>query len=144
MPADSAHDLKLVLREAGLRATSARAAVLRCLMDAGAPLSHAEVCEWLAPLGYDRATLYRNLMDLTEAGIASRTDLGDHLWRFELLSADREHHAELHPHFVCSSCGDVSCLPEDAVNVTTARGVPRAVKKREVEIQIRGVCNDCG
>ena len=139
----TSRDLKQALRDAGLRATSARAAVLRCLLEANSPLSHAEVCERLSALGYDRATLYRNLMDLTEVGLAARTDVGDHLWRFEL--AGRRDHDELaHPHFVCSQCGDVSCLPEDTVDVKAVQGVPRSVRKREVEIKIRGVCNACG
>lgn len=140
--APSPQDLKQALRDAGLRATSARAAVLRCLKEASSPLSHNEVCDRLASLGYDRATLYRNLIDLTEAGLSHRTDLGDHLWRFELSGRD-DHDESPHPHFVCSECGDVSCLPEDSIRLEAARGIPRSVRKREVEIQVRGVCNAC-
>ncbi|HJL19991.1 MAG TPA: transcriptional repressor [Sandaracinaceae bacterium LLY-WYZ-13_1] len=138
----SARNLKQVLRDAGLRATSARAAVLRCLIEAQRPLTHADVCERLASLGYDRATLYRNLMDLTDVGLALRTDLGDHLWRFELAGRD-EHEDTVHPHFVCSECGTVRCLPDDALDVRPVRGVPRSVKRKRVEIQIRGLCNAC-
>ena len=134
-------ELKQMLRDAGLRATSARAAVLRCLLQASTPLTHAEVCIRLDSLGYDRATIYRNLMDLADAGIARRKDLGDHLWRFELSNGS--HDTEAHPHFVCTDCGEVTCLPEGAVTVGSSRGVPRAVKKAKVEIQVRGVCNDC-
>jgi len=138
-----ADELKDRLRAAGLRATSARVAVLRCLARATAPLTHGEVCDALSSEGFDRATLYRNLMDLTEVGIASRSDHGDHLWRFELEGRGHNEEASLHPHFVCSECGDVSCLPEGAVDVRATRGVPKAVRRREVEIQIRGVCNAC-
>jgi Fur family transcriptional regulator, ferric uptake regulator len=137
----STHELKQKLREAGLRATSARAAVLRCLIESGSPMTHADVCERLAPLGYDRATLYRNLIDLTDVGLAHRADVGDHLWRFEL--AGRERHEEAHPHFVCSECGVVRCLPEESVDVKPVRGLPRSLKNKEVEIQIRGLCNAC-
>ncbi|HEY8428304.1 MAG TPA: Fur family transcriptional regulator [Sandaracinaceae bacterium] len=138
----SAQELKQTLRTAGLRATAARTAVLRCLMEAGGPLTHAEVCERLASQGYDRATLYRNLMDLTDVGLATRTDLGDHLWRFELVG-DKPHDESTHPHFVCSECGVVSCLPDDAVDVRPVRGAPRSLRRKEVAIQIRGVCNAC-
>lgn len=106
-------------------------------------MTHADVCERLAPLGYDRATLYRNLMDLTDVGLATRSDHGDHLWRFELAGRDR-HDEAAHPHFVCSECGDVKCLPEASVDVKAVRGAPRALKSKKVEIQIRGVCNSCG
>ena len=137
----TATELKQMLREAGLRATSARAAVLRCLLRANSPLSHAEVCARLDQHGYDRATIYRNLMDLADAGIARRSDHGDHLWRFEL--ADRAHDDDAHPHFVCTDCGEVSCLPEGAIDVNPVRGVPRSLREAKIEIQVRGVCNAC-
>lgn len=138
----STQDLKERLRTAGLRATSARAAVLRCLIEADSPLTHADVCDRLANQGFDRATLYRNLIDLTEVGLATRTDLGDHLWRFELVG--QAHHDEaVHPHFVCSECGEVRCLPEESVDVKPIRGVPRSLRQKKVEIQIRGLCNTC-
>lgn len=137
----SPNELKQMLREAGLRATSARAAVLRCLLAADAPMTHAEVCALLDPLGYDRATIYRNLVDLADVGIARRSDLGDHLWRFEL--ARGEHAVDAHPHFVCTDCGEVTCLPEEAIAVQPVRGAPRSLKRAKVEIQVRGVCNDC-
>jgi Fur family ferric uptake transcriptional regulator len=139
---DDISDLKQRLREAGLRATSARLAVLRSLISADAPLSHAEVFDRVAPLGFDRATIYRNLVDLSDSGLARRTDHGDHIWRFELL--DDGHDAELHPHFVCNACGNVACLPDGAITVQGRRGIPRALRRRDVEIQIRGVCDDCG
>ncbi len=122
--------------------TAARVAVLRCLCEATAPLTHSEVCDQLSALGFDRATLYRNLIDLTEAGLARRSDLGDHLWRFELAGGD-DHDEQNHAHFVCRECGDVSCLPEDAFTVAAALDVPRAVRERAVEIQVRGLCNAC-
>ena len=136
--------LKGQIREAGLRATGARIAVLECLVAAATPLTHADVCERLEALGYDRATLYRNLVDLTGAGLVTRTDLGDHLWRFE-LSRDEEHEPTSHAHFVCQECGDVSCLPEGAVSVGGDQKLPlpRSLERRAVEIQVRGVCNDC-
>lgn len=139
---DTPQDLKERLRTAGLRATSARAAVLRCLIEADAPLTHADVCERLAAQGYDRATLYRNLIDLTEVGLATRTDLGDHLWRFELTGRE-QHEDTMHPHFVCSECGEVSCLPEEALDVKPVRGIPRSLRRKKVEIQVRGLCNTC-
>ena len=36
---------------------------------------------------WDPATIYRNLTDLSEAGLARRTDVGDHVWRFEARSS---------------------------------------------------------
>ncbi len=138
-------DLKARLREAGLRATASRSAVLECMLAAQGPLTHADVCERLAESGFDRATVYRNLADLTDAGLLRRSDLGDHLWRFELKASEahQEHTSEVHPHFVCTECGSVACLPDGAVSVATVRGAPRSLKLGKVEIQVRGACNDC-
>ncbi len=140
---DELKELKQRLRDAGLRATSARIAVLRALAAGQGPLSHAEVFEVVAPMGFDRATTYRNLMDLSDAGLARRTDHGDHVWRFELVGEDG-HDAELHPHFVCNACGTVACLPEGALAVQGRRGIPRSLRRRDVEIQVRGLCDECG
>lgn len=137
-PTDSA--LRAQLRRSGLRATRSRLTVLRLLHGAEAPTSHPELTERLADDGWDRATLYRNLVDMTEAGLLRRVDLGDHVWRFEL--AGRPHDSNAHPHFLCTSCGDVSCLP-DLPLALEGSGLPRAVVDGQVSIQLRGLCDEC-
>ena len=139
----SLDDLRSRIRNVGLRATAPRIAVLRSLLNVATPQSHAEVVERLAPEGWDRATIYRNLTDLTEAGLVRRTDLGDHVWRFE-LRAPRSGHADAdHPHFMCDGCGDILCLPGESVELKPARGLPRALSRQLVQIQIRGRCDRC-
>lgn len=136
-------ELRALLREAGLRATTARVAVLRVLTDEKVPLSHGEVYERVGDQGFDRATVYRNLVDLAEAGLVSRADLGDHVWRFELLD-DAGHAVEVHPHFVCTDCGTVACLPTEAVAVRATRGSPKSLRRRgAIEININGLCDAC-
>jgi Fur family ferric uptake transcriptional regulator len=136
-------ELKARLREAGLRATAARAAVFQCLLEAEGPLSHAEVCEHLAGARFDRATVWRNLADLTDAGLVRRTDLGDHVWRFELATRVQHPIDLVHPHFVCTECGTVACLPEGVITIRPVKGVPRALRSGAVEVQVRGACNAC-
>jgi Fur family ferric uptake transcriptional regulator len=136
-------ELKSQLRAHGLRATAARAAVYEVLLSVGGPVTHADVCDKLEGAAFDRATIYRNLVDLAEVGIARRSDLGDHLWRFELTDRAHDDHEKddaAHPHFVCTECGTVECLPEGAVTVAPVKGAPRALKK-SVEVQVRGTCN---
>lgn len=135
--------LKDQLRQRGLRATSARIAVLRVLIGADCPLSHAEAYDRVQGQGLDRATVYRNLTDLVEAGLAQRSDLGDHVWRFSHMGEPGEQPHQAHPHFVCTECGQVQCLPEEAVAIAQPRKVPRAVRRREVAIHVRGCCDDC-
>src|SRR5205823_15120838 len=127
--------LGVAIRAAGLRRTAPRAAVLRHMAGASAPLSHGELVDALGD-EFDRVTVYRNLLDLVTAGLVTRTDLGDHVWRFELRRPDADH-AAAHPHFVCVGCGAVSCLPAEAVRVVPGRGAPRALRSRRVEVQVK-------
>jgi Fur family ferric uptake transcriptional regulator len=100
------------------------------------------VAEEMSALGLDRVTIYRNLIDLTGANLVTRTDLGDHVWRFELRRGGVSH-ALQHPHFLCVSCGGVACLPDAAVRVVASRGLPRAIRARAVEVQVKGECDRC-
>jgi len=141
-PAPTVAELQDEIRSHGMRSTGPRVAVLAHLSLATAPLSHTELHEALADRGYDRATIYRNLMDLAEAGLLVRSDLGDHVWRFERTQASAGH-KDGHPHFVCTDCGEVSCLPDMSVKVVAASGAPKALGTRQVEVQVKGRCDDC-
>ncbi|HEY3807457.1 MAG TPA: Fur family transcriptional regulator [Kofleriaceae bacterium] len=142
MTRQSLDELRAAVRGKGLRATPSRLAVLELLRACDTPMSHGDVADRLASQTWDRATIYRNLTDLAEAGLVRRTDVGDHVWRFEAVSS--EHERESHPHFVCTECGTVECLPEIELAVRTTRHKPpRAVKQRRVEVQVRGLCDAC-
>lgn len=132
--------LKKAIRDSGLRATPARIATLRLLKEASAPLTHAETASHLESLGIDKATVFRNLNDMVSAGLLRRTELGDHVWRFELIGNDN-HDGSAHPHFICVDCGVVSCLG----NVKLTAGSIRLSREygEVTEILLRGHCNDC-
>ena len=119
---------KELIHKAGLRSTPARIAVLKILSGAQKPMSHGELADCLQTQDFDRATVFRNLIDLTEVGLLSRIDLGDHTWRFELKAK--------HPHFVCTDCGDVACLSESDIQVSTQLASVS-------EVLLRGHCHDC-
>jgi Fur family ferric uptake transcriptional regulator len=141
----SLEDLREKLRGAGLRATAPRLAVLRSLFAASSPISHPELAEALAAEGWDRATIYRNLIDLTQVGIVRRTDLGDHVWRFELLrETGGTHPSGAHPHFVCDQCGDVQCLPDQIIEIHPTKSAPRSLRRASgIEVQLKGRCDNC-
>ena len=133
--------IKQAIRDVGLRATPARIATLKLIQGASSPLTHAEVSEELQDLGVDKATVFRNLNDMASAGLLRRTELGDHVWRFELVAQDGGH-GSAHPHFVCVDCGTVSCM--DQIKLT-AGSLRLSEEYGEVtEILLRGHCNDCG
>ncbi len=137
-----AAQLKTQLRNAGLRATASRVTVLELLTNSKHPVSHAEVAEVLKARGWDRATLYRNLIDLTDAGLAQKRDHGDHVWRFSLAQAP-DHDELSHPHFVCDGCGEASCLPSEAMKLELGPSAPKAVRERQVRVELRGLCEEC-
>jgi Fur family ferric uptake transcriptional regulator len=140
VPSDA--DLSAQLRGAGLRRTQPRLAVLRYLWTVSHPVAHADVVAALGARDLDRVSIYRVLVDLARVGILSRSDVGDHTWRFELQRGDRSHYRE-HAHFVCVSCGAVACLSEKAVLLGAQKRLPRAVRARRVEVQLKGECDAC-
>jgi Fur family ferric uptake transcriptional regulator len=133
-------ELKTAIRSAGLRATPARLSTLQMLREATSPMTHAEVAERLGDSGVDKATAFRNLNDMTEAGLLRRTEVGDHVYRFEEVRAG-EGADDSHPHFLCVVCGSVSCLD----NVKLTAGSRRASDKigEVTEILLRGRCKNC-
>jgi Fur family transcriptional regulator, ferric uptake regulator len=130
-------DLRELLVSRGIRVTQQRMVILRELARLRMPTSHPELTERIAGDGLDRATIYRNLLSLTEAGLLVRTQLGDNVWRFELPQSTPGEHGS-HPHFVCSDCGSVACLPNSSVALSGA-----ATRNQVAEVQLRGRCIGC-
>lgn len=133
-------NIRRTLRDSGFRATRARIVVLQQLQKATSPLTHLDLSKTLVPIGFDKGTVFRVLSDLTEAGLVSRTELGDHVWRFEILDPD-ESDGQRHPHFLCTDCGDVSCL--EAMKFTAGSRAKASVIGRISEILIKGLCSKC-
>lgn len=138
-PPEDIEIVRSLLRTAGLRSTPARIAVLQELRKSAQPQTHADLADRLVPLGFDKATVFRNLADLTEAELVRRTELGDHVWRFEVRTADS--HDEGHPHFVCVECGSVTCLGD--MEFTAASRKRSTEIGRITEILIKGHCATC-
>ena len=139
------YDFKDTLREHGLRATAPRIAVLRELCDADTPLSHTEVLARLGEVEWDPATIYRNLIKLTEAGLTQVVSRAEGMARYALVTdhGDHDHdHDHEHPHFVCDDCGKVSCLPV-AVTAAVEADDRWAASVRHATVQLRGACPDC-
>ncbi len=113
--------------------------MLDTVSGAETPLTHHEVAAGLEGDGWDAATIYRNLIALVEAGLVTRTDHGDHRWRYERPSD--EGHA--HPHFLCSDCGGIRCLPGTRVVLRGKPALPRSAREGHFEVQIQGVCDLC-
>lgn len=128
------------IQAAGLRATPGRIATFCVLAKSHMPLTHAEVADALRESGFDKATIFRNLTDMAAAKLLRRSELGDHLWRFEPIhESDQERHA--HPHFVCVDCGTVSCAEE--IELSPKSKSASLALGEVTEILLRGHCNNC-
>jgi Fur family ferric uptake transcriptional regulator len=133
-----ANDLVRAIQIRGLRVTPARVAVLRLIRASERPLSHREVIAALGPAGRDRATVYRALVHFERVGLVRKLDLGDRVWRF---AVPPEHEGASPTTFECTSCGKLIAL--DGVIFRAPRGAPRTVRANEIQIMLRGLCDDC-
>ena len=134
-------EARAALKDVQLRCTASRIAVLQFVSGQAAPQSHANLADALVPEGYDKSTLYRCLVEMAEAGLLSRLELGDHAWRFAFHSGAGRH-ASHHPHFVCVDCGKVECLPDIKVQVQAKKGKPQ-VPGEITEVTLKGHCTAC-
>lgn len=124
------------IRSGGRRVTRQRALIWDALMRAeGTHLSAREVAASVPEL--HQATVYRALDVLVAEGLARRTEI-DGRALYEIAA---EH---LHHHLVCTSCGSVQHVHDDAV-----RGALRKVAREsgyalaEEELTFRGLCPAC-
>jgi Fe2+ or Zn2+ uptake regulation protein len=149
-----------ILHALDLRSTACRVDVLTTIINSQAPLSLADVVAKLHDTGFDRATLYRNLMYLVEANVCLRHHFGDNVWRFSLNPHVLENpphacesaHCEVehphsvhthHPHFVCRLCHRVECY-EVAVDLSTLLGEDKKADLPFIEeLVLRGTCQAC-
>ena len=134
-------ELRELLKTQGMRSTAQRLAVMAVLRKAQAPMTHDSVMGVLPSGAYDKAAVWRVLSDLTNVGILRRMDLGDRVWRYELQD-DRHAMSNGHPHFLCESCGEVTCLPP--LQVQTLDGqLPKALTGAKFHIRVSGSCAGC-
>ena len=132
---------RALLKDQGMRATAQRLAVMEILHEKEAPMTHEEVMGLLAQGLYDKASVWRVLSDLTGVGIVRRMDLGDRVWRYELLDACRAV-SDDHPHFLCESCGEVTCLPPLEIRSRDG-GLPKALLGADFHVRVSGHCRRC-
>ena len=132
-------EMRSLLRKNKLRCTTARLAVLVVMHEHRAPITHQELMQHLSKGVFDKASIWRILADLSEKGLLLRMDLGDRIWRYELIDSCRSVSDE-HAHFLCDSCGVVYCLPP--VKLRTQK-FPEALQGADFHIRITGRCREC-
>ena len=131
-------DEKEILREHGLKATSARVETLRYLSSLNAPISAEDLFERLRHNGLDLSTLYRTLNSLASVGLVKK-EVGAR--KENLFSLEREEERHL---LVCLRCGKKIPLegcPYHQVNESIEEKTGFKVLDHNTEIY--GICPDC-
>jgi Fur family ferric uptake transcriptional regulator len=130
---DSASDL---LREAGLRQTACRLALLAALVEAAAPIPLAQLEKQVE--GFDRVTVYRTLQAFLQAGLVHRTnDSSGYPHYAALISQGLQAN---HAHFECQRCGRLLCFAWDEQPMVR---LPAGFTLEETDLRLRGLCNVC-
>jgi Fur family transcriptional regulator, ferric uptake regulator len=135
---DGAAEPTAILKEAGLRPTSARQRVLSSLLAAGRSLSHRELVDLHHEL--DRVTIFRSLKNLKKARLVHSVQGIDGTLRYVPNPAGKPGCPGGHAHFLCLKCGGMSCLTDQEMPVVR---VPRGTEVRGKQFLVYGVCPSC-
>ncbi len=127
-----------ILKEAGLRRTPGRVAVVNALLEACRPLTREEISRSLPAQGPHMVSVYRCLKALWEAGVVHQVDTEGRARQFAMSGRGQE---ELHPHFICRRCGRAQCLEDVSLPPIPAPGRGYLVERKEV--YLKGLCPDC-
>jgi Fe2+ or Zn2+ uptake regulation protein len=125
-----------LLKNAKLRVTAGRVALVSTLLQHAEPVSMEDAVRQCGAAGGDPATIYRNLRTLLDAGVLQPVRGVGRREMYELV-----HKEHAHAHISCTRCGKVEC-----VEVGAMPGQPPAPKgwqAREVSVTVWGLCPQC-
>ena len=128
------------LKKAGLKATRQRAAILRCLEQAGGEaLTAEELFEQLNPkTGVDRSTVYRSLAGMESRGLVERMDRRDGTACYCL--AGQEHNHLL----MCVRCQKTVPIPGCPLHqMEESIGAATGFVMLGHTLELTGICPDC-
>ncbi len=125
------------LREAGLRLTPQRRAVIEALAgDTTHPLAD-DVARRVADRipGVSLSTVYKTLHEFAAIGLVRELDLPGAM-RFDADVSD-------HLHLLCDDCGTVVDIPSSAALESALRDTTRGLSVSSVDITLKGSCTAC-
>ena len=125
------------LRQAGLKSTPGRRAVLSLLEKTSTPLSPEQIYAKVGSATCDRATVYRILESLGEAGLLQRVSLKGKTF---YLSEQSDHH---HHHIICRKCRSTVCLDECLISPLEKKAQQLGFQDIHHSLQLTGLCAKC-
>ena len=129
------------LRPAGGRRSSKRELIVNVFLRQEGHLSADDLVDLIRSEDQriSRATVYRTLQWMVEAGIARKVDFGEGRFRFE--------HSYRHPrhfHLICKSCNrSYEFLSSDIEGLVDEIAAARGFAARQSVVQVYGTCEEC-
>jgi len=136
-------DLKIVLKDKGMKYTEQRAIILQILINLDEHLNaeevHAIVKKKYPKLNIGIATIYRTLNFLEEVELISSISFGKDGKKYE--SSNTKQH---HDHLICTSCGKiVEFLDNEIEKRQEDIALKNGFKITDHTMQIYGICDVC-
>jgi Fur family transcriptional regulator, ferric uptake regulator len=128
-----------LLKSKGLNVTEIRRQLVALLFTPGSALTQKEIEEELEQeLGsVDRVTLYRNLRILMEKQVIHQITIDAQTVKYKLAGA---HKKTDHPHFHCSCCDKLLCMPQVKI---AENMLPGGFVIKSSQLIIEGLCDLC-
>lgn len=133
------HDCKTELRNASLKATGARLAVLRILEQSHKPLDTASLASSLKQRGsrFDPATVFRMMKTFLGQGLVKQISFKDRKARYEIATR-KDHH-----HFVCETCGTVENISDCSIDIIENKIQKKGLLVKNHSLEFFGLCKQC-
>ncbi len=132
-------EVKVFLKEAGLKATAGRCAVFCFLLAQKHPVGVGVIRSQVK--GVNKVTLYRMMQDFEDRGLITSHELGHGHLDYEL--ADRPHHH----HLVCQECGDIedihACKDQCQMEKLILKNSKKFLDIQKQTTTFFGTCNIC-
>ncbi len=133
------HDCKEELKQAALKITPARLAVLEALEEASQPLDVLTIAKYLSKKGInaDLATIFRVINTFTDKGLAVPIQLQEGKLRYE-HSQKADHH-----HFICENCGYIEDISDCNVSTVEQSISQKGLLVKRHSLEFFGLCRNC-
>jgi Fur family transcriptional regulator, ferric uptake regulator len=134
--------IKKILQSTGLQPTPNRLRVMEVIGSNNSPLTATEVFLTIERTqSISRVTVYRILDLLVQHRILERLSSSGRAAYSGL--APNEHH-EAHPHFCCTSCGQIDCLTPRSLTIDAGNMQKTfAGEVKRIEVRVEGICRKC-
>lgn len=127
-----------MLQERSIKPTANRLLIVRTLVNAGRPLSMAEIESDAKTI--DKSIISRTLSLFRDKHLVHAVEAGGDSVRYELCRSHfDDEHDDMHVHFYCERCHRTFCLDSPVPSVE----VPEGYLVTSVNYMIKGVCPEC-